>query len=127
MNESPIPSFVFALCFASGILLVALGVPLWLRRIPPNVFYGIRFRSALADKDVWYELNALGGRNLLVIGVGYLVLLGIMLVFGRALSAPVQLLVPTILLVIALILNTILLRAAARHLPTAETSNNHVG
>jgi uncharacterized membrane protein len=118
MIESPIPNFVFALCFVAGILLIALAIPLWLRRIPPNVFYGVRFRSALADEDVWYELNARGGRNLFFIGVGYVVLLGLTLAFGRAWGVPAQLLVPTILLVIALILNTLMLRNAARHLAT---------
>lgn len=48
----------------SGPLLVLLAIPLWLRRIPPNRFYGVRTRETLADEALWYEVNARSGRDL---------------------------------------------------------------
>jgi uncharacterized membrane protein len=111
-----------ALCFGAGILLVAVAIPLWLRRIPPNHFYGARFRSTLADDAVWYEINERAGRNLVGIGCGYLLFLALAVNFGDRSSRPISILVPTVLLVIALIVNTFLLNAAAREL--AVTSIN---
>jgi hypothetical protein len=101
------PTFVIALCFAAGFFLIALAVPLWLRRIPPNSLYGVRFRRTLADPKVWYDVNARAGRNLVVIGAGYVLLLALAMIFGGALDPAVRVLGPTSLLVVALIVNTI--------------------
>lgn len=120
MTEASIPSFVLAICFGSGFLLIALAIPLWLRRVPPNVFYGVRFRSTLTNDDVWYEINSRCGRNLLLIGIGYLAFLGLALVLGHTWAMPARVLVPTVFLVLALLLNTILLRNAAGRLFTSE-------
>jgi|SRR5689334_12116354 len=120
MTDPSIPGFLLAICFGSGLLLTALAIPLWLRRIPPNVFYGVRFRSTMNNDDVWYEINSRCGRNLLMIGIGYLVLLSLTLGFGRSWIIAARLLVPNAFLVLALILNTISLRSAANRLSGAE-------
>jgi hypothetical protein len=114
--DSSIPGFILAICFGSGLLLVAVAIPLWRRRVPPNGFYGVRFRSTLQNDDIWYEVNSRGGRNLLIIGIGYLALLSLTLFLGHAWTIAARLLVPTGFLVLALILNTILLHNAASRL-----------
>lgn len=43
-----------------------LSVPLILRKIPPNRFYGFRTRATLSGPDVWYPVNAFSGWALLV-------------------------------------------------------------
>lgn len=48
----------------SGPLLVLLAIPLWLRQIPPNRFYGVRTRATLGDEALWYDVNARSGRDL---------------------------------------------------------------
>jgi len=53
-----------AILMVSGPLLVLLAIPLWLRLIPPNRFYGVRTRATLADEALWYEVNARSGRDL---------------------------------------------------------------
>ncbi|MBE2187195.1 MAG: SdpI family protein [Rhodothermales bacterium] len=53
----------------SGLLMIALGVPLVRRRVKPNAFYGFRFRDTLADERVWYDVNEAGGRDLVRLGV----------------------------------------------------------
>ena len=116
MAHSSIPTFVIGLCFASGLFLIALAIPLWLRRVPPNTLYGVRFRSTLADPQTWYEINARAGRNLVGIGAGYVLLLVVVMMFGRSLSPAVRLLGPTALFVVALVVNTILLGIAGRAL-----------
>lgn len=67
----------------SGGLLIALGVPLMNRRVPPNAWWGLRIPATFADEEVWYEANAASGRDavrfgiVLVAGALVLPLLGI--------------------------------------------------
>ena len=121
MTEAPVPAFVVVICFASGLLLVAAGIPMWLRRVPRNALYGVRFASTLSDDRIWYDINARCGRALVAIGVGYLALLTAALLFGQSWIMPFRLLGPTVVLVIALIVNTILLSRAAARLLAAQT------
>lgn len=113
----PLPAFVFWLCGGSGLLLIALALPLWLRRVPPNGLYGARFGSALADPQVWYAINARAGRNLAVIGAVYLILVAAIAVIPSW-NRAAWLLGVTALLVLALIGNTIRLGKAASRLQT---------
>jgi uncharacterized membrane protein len=54
---------------ALGVLLVALGWPMATRRVPPNHWYGLRVPATFADERVWYEANALVGRDMMGLGV----------------------------------------------------------
>jgi len=67
-----------------GGLLTLVGLPLWRRKIPPNSLYGVRFPSTMADPVVWYEVNAVSGLDLVVLGAA-IVLLTIVL---QALGLP---------------------------------------
>ena len=48
------------------VVLALATLPLLLGWVPPNRWYGFRFPDALTSPELWYRLNALGGRNLLV-------------------------------------------------------------
>jgi uncharacterized membrane protein len=65
-----------ALSIAFGLLFIGISAPLALRRVPPNGWYGLRVPSTFADEWVWYEANAMSGRDLIVVGV-MLVLAGL--------------------------------------------------
>jgi len=121
------PAFVVVICFASGLFLIAAGIPMWLRRVPPNALYGVRFASTLSDDRIWYEINARCGRNLVGIGAGYLALLAAAFLFGRSWIMPLRVLAPTIILVVALIVNTILLSRASNQLLEAGDLVSHSG
>ena len=54
---------------ASGILLIALAIPMTLRKVKPNGWYGVRVPATLGNEQVWYAANAYGGRCLLICGV----------------------------------------------------------
>jgi len=54
---------------AIGALSVVVGVPLAGRRVPRNRWYGLRIPATLADEHVWYEANAVTGRDLIVVGI----------------------------------------------------------
>jgi len=45
---------------------VAVAVPLALRKVPPNRWYGFRTKRTLSDTQFWYEVNSRGGMNLVI-------------------------------------------------------------
>jgi hypothetical protein len=46
-----------------GLLLVVLGWPMAARRVRPNRWYGLRVPATFADEQVWYDANAVAGRE----------------------------------------------------------------
>ena len=58
------------LFISSGLLLAALSVPLIVRKIGPNPFYGFRVKRTLEEPAVWYPVNAYAAERLRVVGLG---------------------------------------------------------
>lgn len=52
-----------------SVLLVALGVPLAMGKVPPNPLYGFRTPATQADPSLWYPVNARTGQDLIVAGL----------------------------------------------------------
>ena len=52
-----------------GLLLILLSIPLILRKIPPNPWYGFRIRWTLEDPELWYSVNAYTGKWLVFVGL----------------------------------------------------------
>lgn len=52
-----------------GLAFIVLSIPLILRKVPMNHFYGVRIRKAFASRRNWYAINAYGGRLILAFGV----------------------------------------------------------
>lgn len=50
-------------------LLIALSIPLILRKIPPKRWYGFRTPKTLSSGSVWYQANYVGGKYLLIAGI----------------------------------------------------------
>ena len=48
--------------------LVVLGWPMATRRVRPNRWYGLRVPATFADEQVWYDANAVAGRDMMVLG-----------------------------------------------------------
>jgi hypothetical protein len=48
------------------LLTAAASVPLALRMVPPNALYGFRTRFMRSNPSVWYAVNALVGRGMLI-------------------------------------------------------------
>lgn len=53
----------------SGLVLSGLSIPLILGRVPPNPVYGFRLPSTLCDPTLWFPVNRVAGKWLLVGGV----------------------------------------------------------
>ena len=51
-----------------GLLLAVLGWPMATRRVPPNRWYGLRVPATFADERVWYDANAVAGRDMMTLG-----------------------------------------------------------
>lgn len=60
-------SLVSVLAVVGVLALVA--VPLALRKVPPNRFYGFRTPATLQSKKIWYEANALFGRDMIIASI----------------------------------------------------------
>lgn len=60
------PTLFFALV---GVFLMFVGLPMMLRRIPPNGFFGLRVPATFKDTEVWYDANAASGRDMLLFGI----------------------------------------------------------
>lgn len=58
----------------TGFVSIGLAIPLINGRVAPNRLYGLRTRATLSNDTVWYEANARSGRDLLLFGVGIVVL-----------------------------------------------------
>ena len=52
-----------------GVLVIVFAIPLILRRVPPNGFYGLRVPATYRDETVWYDANAASGRDLVLFGI----------------------------------------------------------
>ncbi len=67
-----------------ALITIAVSIPMILRKIPPNYFYGVRTRKTLSDPKIWYEANYLGGLALTLSSLAFLfVWLFLMAFFDR--------------------------------------------
>lgn len=82
-----------------GLVSVVVGLPLARRIVRPNRWYGLRVPATFADEHVWYEANAVAGRDFMLLGaVLLLVALGLPRVV--AISRPAYAMTCTVVLVI---------------------------
>jgi uncharacterized membrane protein len=61
------------LLLLSALLLILFAVPLWMRMVPPNRYYGVRTHATLGDEQRWYAVNASAGLDLFVSGIVLLI------------------------------------------------------
>jgi len=59
------PNIVFGLInVGSGLLLIAVGIPLILRKVKMNCLYGVRLKKSFESEGNWYAVNAYGGKQI---------------------------------------------------------------
>ena len=80
MSEIATAALLFT---AAGLVLIGLGVPLLRGRVPPNFWYGCRTEKTLSDEKVWYAVNRVTGRDLIVAGAAVVVSALAVFLFGR--------------------------------------------
>jgi uncharacterized membrane protein len=57
------------LYLATGLLLSILSIPLLLKKVKPNPFYGFRVQATLENAEIWYATNAHFARYQLAVGL----------------------------------------------------------
>ena len=62
-----------AVAYLLSALFIILGAPLARNMVGPNRWYGFRTPETLASSEVWYRVNALGGKALIGAGIASLV------------------------------------------------------
>lgn len=67
LELDPATAILVLYSLAAGVLLL-LGIPLYFGKIPPNSVYGFRTRRTLADENLWYAVNRVAGRGMLLTG-----------------------------------------------------------
>ena len=55
--------------FLAGLLFIGISIPLIKRKVKINSWYGIRLPQTMSNENVWYEVNAIMGKYLLVFGI----------------------------------------------------------
>ncbi len=99
-----------------GLVTTAISIPLILRVVPMNRYYGIRIPKAFKSDNNWYDINAYGGKLLLVYGI-FLIIFGIV-AQDMAPSERSIWMAPFIVIPLLVILPLLtLINAYARHLP----------
>src|SRR5258708_35989422 len=59
---------------AIGPILILTSIPLMLRWVPRNRFFGLRVPATLRSESVWYDVNALCARHLFLLGLVLVIL-----------------------------------------------------
>jgi uncharacterized membrane protein len=59
---------------AIGPVLILVSIPLMLRWVPRNRFFGLRVPATLRSDSVWYDANALCARHMFLLGMALVIL-----------------------------------------------------
>ena len=70
-----------------GLVLIGISIPLIMRKVPPNSFYGCRTRKTLSNPRIWYEANHTAGIDFCIAGAVVLFSSLAMLVLGQKADA----------------------------------------
>jgi uncharacterized membrane protein len=103
----------------AGLVVAGVSIPLILRRIPMNGFYGVRIPKSFVSDDNWYAINAYGGRVLAVAGA-IISVVGLIILF-RPLTSEAAIVVAAVAPAVVLVLSIIPVLMFARHLPSRDT------
>ena len=79
MEDSILVTLFF---IVDGVLLIALGIPLLQGQVSPNSWYGFRTRKTLSDEKIWYAVNRIAGKDMVLAGAIIIVSSIILLMFG---------------------------------------------
>lgn len=92
---------------AVGVLYIGLGIPLLFDRVPPNWWYGCRTRKTLSDVNIWYAVNRITGRDLIVAGIAVVVTAVGVFIFGGSINPTYATVIPLVVAVVSVLLMAI--------------------
>jgi uncharacterized membrane protein len=88
---------------AAGLVFVALGVPLLRGRVRPNFWYGCRTHKTLSDEKIWYAVNRVTGRDMILGGAVISATALALLAFGREMNPTARAIVLLSVLVLSVV------------------------
>lgn len=56
-----------------GLLFIAISIPLVMRKVPMNKWYGIRVTKSFQSDELWYDINEYGGRQFIIWAIPVLI------------------------------------------------------
>jgi uncharacterized membrane protein len=83
MDDNTYAALLFSIV---GIIYIALGIPLLLGRVRPNAWYGCRTQKTLSSKEIWYPVNRVTGRYMIISGVAVILSASGVFLFRRSLG-----------------------------------------
>lgn len=59
-------NLIFALSnIISGLIIIGISIPLVMRKIKMNYWYGIRIKESFVSEENWYKINSYGGNQMI--------------------------------------------------------------
>jgi uncharacterized membrane protein len=85
-----------------GVLFIALSVPLMLKKVPPNNWYGFRTPKTLSDEKIWYEANRISAQGMALVGVVLILLSLTLLLLAKEMSDLTKLIIIGVIMIVSL-------------------------
>lgn len=99
MNEFLLINSLFLL---TGLIFMAIGLPLIMGKVKPNRWYGFRTRKTLSNTRVWYPANKVMGYDILLAGIVMAIAATILLLIGQRLDVSTSAAINLIVMLITL-------------------------
>jgi uncharacterized membrane protein len=78
------PKLTIFFFIGNSLIWVAIGLPLYFKKVPPNRLYGFRTPTTLSSKEIWYPANQRLGRNFAFLGLIDFVVMSLIYLIGSA-------------------------------------------
>jgi uncharacterized membrane protein len=105
---------LYLLWVFTGLILIGVSIPLVLKKIPPNQWYGFRVPKTFSSDRIWYEANRVAGIDLCLAGgavIGASVVMNFIApMVGEGISVTVMLIVIIVSLLAAIVHSLLALR-----------------
>lgn len=85
-----------------GVVFIALSVPLILKKVPPNNWYGFRTPKTLSDEKIWYEANRISAQGMVVVGIVLVIASLALLLLAKEMSDVAKLVIIGAVLIVSL-------------------------
>jgi magnesium transporter len=114
-TRSAAPFISAAAFLITGLVFVSTSIPLVSRKIPPNGLYGIRVPRAYESRELWYKVNAIGGRILIAYGAIIAALGLILLITGDRFGLrPIDALIGLVVLIAVAVIHVLVVTDRVR-------------
>jgi len=66
----------------AAVAMIGFGLPMWFGRVAPNPIYGFRTPRTNANPEIWYPVNAMAGRDMVIAGIAIALLAAVTAIPG---------------------------------------------